>query len=59
MALAPDRDLAFQRMRAFFGWSVRSSMPDHYARAAIQDDLLRTWNAVFDHRVSLLRERHA
>ncbi len=46
-----DRGLALQRMRAFFGWSVTSEMPDLYARAAIQDDLLRSWNDVFDKRV--------
>jgi integrase len=59
MALGPDRDLALQRMRAFFGWSVKSGMPDHYARAAIQDDLLRTWNTLFDNRATVLRGLHA
>lgn len=59
MAVSPDRELAFQRMRAFFGWSVTSSMPDHYARAAIHDDLLRTWQTLFDNRVSVLRGHHA
>jgi len=51
----PDRELALQRMRAFFGWSVKSTMPDLYARAAIQDDLVRTWNVLFDERVQNLR----
>ncbi|MDR5777715.1 MULTISPECIES: tyrosine-type recombinase/integrase [unclassified Caballeronia] len=55
MAHEPDRELTFQRMRAFFGWSDRSTMPGHYARAAIQEDLLRTWNQLFDARVRLLR----
>jgi len=50
-----DRELALQRMRAFFGWSVTSEMPDLYARAAIQDDLLRSWNDVFDKHVLSLR----
>ncbi len=59
MALAPDRELAFQRMRAFFGCSVNSTMPDHYARAAIHDDMLRTWNRLFDERVGVLRGLHA
>lgn len=51
----PDRELALQRMRAFFGWSVKSTMPDLYARAAIQDDLVQTWNTLFDEKVRVLR----
>jgi hypothetical protein len=58
MARGKDRELALQRMRAFFGWSVKSSMPDHYARAAVHEDLMRTWNALFDNRVGLLRGLH-
>lgn len=52
----PNRELALQRMRAFFGWSRTSDMPEVYARAAIQDDLLRTWNDLFDRRVQALRK---
>lgn len=55
MAHDGNRDLTLQRMRAFFGWSVKSTMPEHYARAAVQEDLLRTWNTLFDSRVRLLR----
>jgi len=55
MKVEPNRELALQRMRAFFGWSPTSEMPEIYARAAIQDDLLRTWNDLFDQRVELLR----
>jgi integrase len=50
-----SRDLTLQRMRAFFGWSITSEMPELYARAAIQDDLLRSWNDLFDKRVLGLR----
>lgn len=50
-----DRELALQRMRAFFGWSRTSEMPDVYARAAIQDDLLTAWSELFDRRVADLR----
>jgi len=50
-----DRELAMQRLRAFFGWSVHSKMPELYARAAIQDDLMRTWCTLFDARVHELR----
>lgn len=55
MAQEPNRELTLQRMRAFFGWSVTSNMPELYARAAIQDDLLRSWNDLFDQRVANLR----
>lgn len=55
MAHEANRELTLQRMRAFFGWSVKSAMPEHYARAAVQEDLLRTWNTLFDTRVNLLR----
>lgn len=50
-----DKELALQRMRAYFGWSVKSEMPELYARSAIQDDLLRAWNDIFDKRVLALR----
>ncbi len=50
-----NRELALQRMRAFFGWSRTSDMPELYARAAIQDDLLRTWNDLFERRVRAMR----
>jgi integrase len=55
MAVEPNRELTLQRMRAFFGWSLTSEMPELYARAAIQDDLLRSWKRLFDDRVRLLR----
>lgn len=50
-----DKELALQRMRAYFGWSVKSEMPELYARSAIHDDLLRAWNGIFDKRVLSLR----
>lgn len=55
MAADKNRDLSLQRMRAFFGWSVTSNMPEHYARAAIQDDLMKGWADVFDSRMNVLR----
>ncbi|WP_282828860.1 tyrosine-type recombinase/integrase [Pelomonas sp. V22] len=50
-----SKELTLQRMRAFFGWSVTSKMPELYAKAAIQDDLLRSWNDLFDKRILRLR----
>jgi hypothetical protein len=57
MEVEGDRELTLQRMRAFFGWSVTSEMPELYAHAAIQDDLFRTWNDSFDERIASLRQR--
>lgn len=55
LAKEGDKELALQRMRAFFGWAIESEMPELYARSAIQDDLLRTWNDLFDKQVLGLR----
>jgi len=55
MTTTGDKELTRQRMRAFFGWEENSQMPEHYARAAIQDDLIATWAAVFDRQISALR----
>ncbi|MGQ7936303.1 tyrosine-type recombinase/integrase [Paraburkholderia sp. D1E] len=55
IAADADRELAFQRMRAFFGWAIASDMPALYARAAIEDDLMKSWTDVFDKRVDVLR----
>ncbi len=55
MAHQPDRELAMQRMRAYFGWSIHSKTPELYARAAIQDDLMRAWGQLFDLRLNGLR----
>lgn len=50
-----SRELALQRMRAYFGWERDSDMPDYYARAAIQDDLVRAWESIFDDNLAVLR----
>ena len=50
-----NSELVMQQMRAFFGWSYASKMPEHYARAAIEEDLAARWDDLFDARVSLLR----
>lgn len=55
LSIDGNRALALQRMRAFFGWSVTSDMPEHYARAAIQSELLNSWSRLFDGRLSVLR----
>jgi len=55
MSVEKNVELALQRMRAFFGWSLASQMPLHYSRAAIVDDLLKTWNQHFNNRIEILR----
>lgn len=55
MESGANRELTLQRMRAFFGWSVTSKMPELYAHSAIKDDLLRAWNDAFDRRIEGLR----
>ena len=55
IAAHSDRTSAFQRMRAFFGWAIESDMPALYARAAIEDDLMKSWTDAFDKRVDVLR----
>jgi integrase len=47
-----DRELTLQRMRAFFGWSPESEMPEHYARSAIHDDLISAWSTLFQRQVA-------
>jgi hypothetical protein len=42
-------------MRAFFGWSINSKMPELYARAAIQEDLMQASGKLFDMRIQELR----
>lgn len=48
-------DLALQKMRAFFGWSRTSDMPQKYARAVFEDRLSSVWSDVMDDRVEILR----
>ncbi len=48
-------DIAYQALRAFFGWSDSSEMPRHYARAYFQDRLNTVWNTKFDIHIETLR----
>jgi len=48
-------DEALQKMRAFFGWSRSSDMPQRYARAVFEDRLAGVWSNIFDDRVAILR----
>lgn len=50
-----DKDKTFSRMRAFFGWDVNSTMPETYARAAIQDDVRNSISKTFDSLLATLR----
>lgn len=55
MTTTGDRELSFQRMRAFFGWHRKSDMPEHYANSAVKDDLVRSWAATWDRQLEALR----
>lgn len=43
-----DKESVMQRMRVFFGWHEESSMPNTYARAAIEDDVKNSLSTTFD-----------
>lgn len=45
-----------QKMRSYFGWSMTSSMPQLYAKAAFEERLFQSWNDRFDDRVSMILE---
>jgi integrase len=47
---------ALQKMRSYFGWSMTSSMPQLYAKAAFEERLATVWNDQFDDRVAMILE---
>lgn len=47
---------ALQKMRSYFGWSMASSMPQLYAKAAFEERLATVWNDQFDDRVAMILE---
>jgi integrase len=47
---------ALQKMRSYFGWTMTSSMPLLYAKAAFEDRLTTVWNDEFDDRVAMILE---
>lgn len=50
-----DLDTAIGKMRRFFGWSMTSNMPRHYAAAYFETKLAEVWNESFDCFVETLR----
>lgn len=48
-------DKAMMNLRSFFGWSKGSTMPLHYAKAALDEQLNESWNDKLDDRLALLR----
>jgi integrase len=46
---------AMGMLKVFFGWSKKSEMPNHYARAYFENRLSTVWNNQFDARVDFLR----
>jgi len=53
---AVAEDEALSKLRVFFGWSLDSQMPRHYARAYWESELGRIWSDAFDEHVEVLRE---
>lgn len=47
---------ALAKLRIFFGWSPKSEMAVHYARAHFEDGLQAVWDSRFDIHVAHLRE---
>lgn len=50
-----EMDLALQKLRAFFGWSRTSKMPQRYAHAVFVDRLSTVWGEKFDDHVEIMR----
>jgi integrase len=55
VASGVEFEQSIEMLRNFFGWSPRSEMPRHYARAYFDERLATVWNADFDARVEVLR----
>lgn len=49
------RERAMEKMRAFFGWKIGSTMPERYARAAIQDEVKKSIGVTFENLLSAYR----
>jgi len=47
---------ALAKLRIFFGWSPKSEMALHYARAHFEDGLQAVWDSRFDAHVAHLRQ---
>jgi len=50
-----DLETAIGKLRRFFGWSMTSKMPRHYAAAYFETRLAEVWNESFDSFVDTLR----
>lgn len=50
-----SHDETMQRLRSFFGWSYKSIMPLHYAKAAFEERLAQVWGNAFDQHTNILR----
>ena len=51
-----DLETAIGKLRRFFGWSMTSKMPRHYAAAYFETRLSEVWNESFDSFVDTLRD---
>ena len=55
LAAGKTLEQAMAKMRIVFGWSKNSTMPLHYAKAALDERLNDSWNEQLDDRLSMLR----
>lgn len=55
LSLGQSPEQAMSQLRSYFGWSKTSSMPMHYARAALDERLNETWNDKLDDRLEIIR----
>ena len=51
-----EMTLAIKLLRSFFGWTLRSKMPSHYARSMFEDRLKTVWRGRLDDRAEFLRQ---
>lgn len=50
-----DIQQSIEKLRVYFGWSKKSDMPRHYAKAYFETSLAEVWNEKFDTYVDALR----
>lgn len=55
LAEGTSMEVAVQRMRVFFGWSIGSDMPMRYSRAVFEDRNANVWAKIQDDRIELLQ----
>lgn len=55
LADGTSMDVAMSKLRSCFGWTMDSTMPNHYARAYFEHQLATVWENRFDAHIDHLR----